>query len=159
MGFLKVFVGVSRKFQRSFKGVLRGFQGSFQGVSVKFQWCFKRNVKAGSEMFKGVLRISKGVSGKFQELINLKGLPSKFQGSFKDVSRMFMDVPWKFQVFERMFQDCSVFTGASTNLELTLFSPCHNKKKKKNKNKKNPHQNLPEGRNNQTKGLEFCKCT
>ena len=36
---------------------------------------------------------------------------------------------------------------ASANLELTLFSPCHNNNsnKKDKKNKKNPHQNLPEG--------------
>ena len=54
-------------------------------------------------MFKGVLRISNGVSGKFQELINLKGLPSKFQGFFKDVSRMFQEC---FNDVSRRFQGC-----------------------------------------------------
>ena len=34
-----------------------------------------------------------------------------------------------------------------------MFSPCHNKKKNK-KNKKNPHQNLPEGSELQTGNLE-----
>ena len=69
---------------------------------------------------------------KFSKNIHIMAFPFPTNNILKIEVPFFYQFPWRCLVF------CQT-PRASAIMELTLFSPCHKKK-----NKKNPHQNLPE---------------